>query len=51
MRKVENKMQEGIKKPEQRQASLPFHHTGAECAVLIVCGLDWIGEALQHNRP
>ncbi len=28
-----------FRKLGQRQASLSFHHTGAECIVLIVCGL------------
>lgn len=43
MRKLANKTQEGVRKLEQQQASLPFHHADAECAVLIVCGLEkWV---------
>lgn len=40
MRKLENKTQEDVGNPEQRQASLPFHQTAAECIIVIVHGLE-----------
>lgn len=49
MRKLENKTEEDIRKPEWWQASLPFHHIAAQCTVVIVHGLEKRVEAFEHN--